>query len=89
MRKITETKNIFKVLDIDHLEIYHSNILAWLFDANGGHQTGSVYFRNIVSRFSKEMNDLVDMEWKSFTVYREFPVENDEKKRLYRHFLHF
>ena len=26
------------------------------------------------------MNDLVDMEWKSFTVYREFPVENDEKK---------
>ena len=35
-----------------------------------------------MNRFSKEMNDLVDMEWKSFTVYREFPVENDEKKAL-------
>ena len=80
MRKITETKNIFKVLDIGHLENYHSNMLAWLFDVNGGHHAGSVYFRNIVNRFSKEMYDLVDMEWELFNVYREFPVENDEKK---------
>ena len=80
MRKITETKNIFKVLDIGHLENYHSNMLAWLLDVNGGHHAGSVYFRNIVSRFSKEMYDLVAMKWESFTVYREFPVENDEKK---------
>ena len=80
MRKITETKNIFKVLDIGHLENYHSNMLAWLFDVKGGHHAGSVYFRNIVSRFSKEMYDLVDMEWELFNVYREFPVENDEKK---------
>ena len=36
MRKITETKNIFKLLDIGHLENYHSNMLAWLFDVNGG-----------------------------------------------------
>ena len=51
------------MLDIGHLENSHSNMLAWLFDANGGNQAGSVYFRNIVSRFSKEMYDLVDMEW--------------------------
>lgn len=49
MRKITETKNIFKVLDIGHLENYHSNMLAWLLDVNGGHHIGSTYFRNLVS----------------------------------------
>lgn len=85
MRKITETKNIFKVLDIGHLENYHSNMLAWLLDVNGGHHIGSTYFRNLVSgpiqkKSQKEMEETVDMDWESFSVYREFPVENDEKK---------
>ena len=85
MRKITETKNIFKVLDIGHLENYHSNMLAWLLNVNGGHHIGSTYFRNLVSgpiqkKSQKEMEETVDMEWESFDVYREFPVENDEKK---------
>src|SRR5262245_43512114 len=46
--------NIFRVLRIEHAEIRHSNVLAWLLTPNGTHGLGSLFLRRFVSTFLLE-----------------------------------
>lgn len=42
--------NIFDILKISRTEIRHSNILAWLFDANENHGFGDLIIRSVMQR---------------------------------------
>ncbi|MFJ8246786.1 PD-(D/E)XK nuclease family protein [Peribacillus asahii] len=42
--------NPLKVLRVDHFEIRHSNVLAWLLDPDENHQFGSLFIRKLLSR---------------------------------------
>ena len=74
------TSNIFKILGVQNLEIYHNNMLAWLFDSNQKDHPGSIFLRRITSALDESMYDAVDMEWKNFKVHREYSIETDEKQ---------
>lgn len=40
----TEKFNLFDILNCSRAEIRHSNMLAWLFDANENHGVGDKFF---------------------------------------------
>ena len=70
--------NIFDILKISRTEIRHSNVLAWLLDANGNHMLGDYFFRNVLrsilynaedGRYDKTKVLLFDLY--SFKVLRE------------------
>lgn len=42
--------NVFDILKISRNEIRHSNVLAWLFDANANHNLGDSFFSAVLSR---------------------------------------
>jgi len=43
------TFNVFRALRIEHYEIRHSNVLAWLLDPEESHKLGSIFLRRILS----------------------------------------
>lgn len=74
--------NPLKVLRVDHYEIRHSNVLAWLLDPNENHQLGSFFVRKLLSRMltrSENEDKLTDVDYLPFlyssltdaVVYRE------------------
>lgn len=78
--RMETTTNIFKILGVQNLEMYHNNMLAWLFDSNQKDHPGSIFLRRITSVLDESMYDAVDMEWKSFKVHREYSIKTDEKQ---------
>jgi len=46
--------NIFRVLKIEHSEIRHSNVLAWLLTPTGTHGLGATFLRRFVSKLLLE-----------------------------------
>ncbi len=42
--------NLFSILRIDHAEIRHSNVLAWLLTPGESHGLGPVFLRRFLSR---------------------------------------
>lgn len=75
----TAELNIFDVLKITRTEIRHSNMLSWLFDANGTHGMGdkfiSLFMQSLVSSNqiqSKQIFDYLLSDYYSFSVYREW-----------------
>lgn len=88
----TEKFNLFDILKISRAEIRHSNMLAWLFDANENHGVGDKFFKKImqklVERNSKGKFDIFQIllfDFYSFIIYREWKnidllfVSDDEK----------
>lgn len=88
----TEKFNIFDVLKISRTEIRHSNILAWLFDANENHGLGDKFVKKVMQKFiEKNLNGKFDvfetllLDFYSFNIYREWNnidlmlVSDDEK----------
>lgn len=74
--------NPLKVLRVNHFEIRHSNVLAWLLDPSENHQLGSYFVKKVFSRLvTKSENedklenfDFLQYLYSSFTnaeVYRE------------------
>ena len=84
--------NLFDVLRISRTEIRHSNMLAWLLNANENHGMGDAYIKallqHLVANDSTERYDvfhLALMDFYGFTVQREWNnidillVSNEEK----------
>ncbi len=84
--------NLFDVLRISRTEIRHSNMLAWLLNANENHGMGDAYIKALLQRLvandSTERYDvfhLALMDFYGFTVQREWNnidillVSNEEK----------
>lgn len=86
--------NIFDVLKISRTEIRHSNVLAWLLDANENHGLGDMFIREIMQTLVEEDDSgkydvfrLLLLDFHSFTVYREWNnidilLLSDEEKTL-------
>lgn len=75
----TEKFNLFDVLKISKAEIRHSNMLAWLFDANENHGLGDKFIRNIIQKLVENDADkkldvfqILLLDFYSFIVYREW-----------------
>lgn len=75
--------NIFDVLKISRTEIRHSNILAWLLDANESHGLGDFVVRGLIQRVIQEHQTycearhtnvlkLLTMDYSHFSVFREW-----------------
>lgn len=75
--------NIFDVLKISRTEIRHSNVLAWLFDANENHGLNDLFIRGVIHKAvekNKEYFDakfinvlsLLTSDYSHFFVYREW-----------------
>ena len=67
--------NIFNVLKLVRTEIRHSNMLAWLLDANESHGLGDLFIRELMNPFvaGKENNiDWLMMDYTSCSVRREW-----------------
>lgn len=84
--------NLFDVLRISRTEIRHSNMLAWLLNANENHGMGDAYVKALTQRLvANESTGRYDvfhlalMDFYSFTVQREWNnidillVSNEEK----------
>ncbi len=75
----TNKLNIFDVLKITRTEIRHSNMLSWLFDANGNHGLGdkfiSLFMHALVSNNQIQSTQIFEYllsDFYSFSVYREW-----------------
>ncbi len=75
----TNKLNIFDVLKITRTEIRHSNMLSWLFDANGSHGIGdkfiSLFMQSLVSNSQIQSTQIFEYllsDFYSFSVYREW-----------------
>lgn len=89
----TEKFNIFDVLKISRAEIRHSNMLAWLFDANENHGLGDKFVKKIMQKFVEnnlngskfDVFEILLLDFYSFNIYREWNnidlllVSDDEK----------
>ncbi|WP_265447792.1 PD-(D/E)XK nuclease family protein [Acetivibrio straminisolvens] len=75
--------NIFDILKISRTEIRHSNILAWLLDANENHGIGDIFIRSVIQRLiqnnldyfnSNKINvlELLTLDFSNFTIMREW-----------------
>ena len=84
--------NLFDVLKICRTEIRHSNVLSWLLNPNENHNLGDTFIKKVFQEFiknqpsaSKEVMQLLLMDFYSFSVYREWKnidillVSDDEK----------
>lgn len=88
IKKIEETKNIFKVLGIFNQNTFHSNILAWLLhyqDKDTGHGFQDTFLKLILKEFKipfaeAEMGKNNPELWTSFAIYRDVPIEDEECK---------
>ena len=86
--------NIFDVLKISRTEIRHSNVLAWLLDANENHGLGDMFILEILQTLVENDDNgrydvfrILLMDFHSFTVYREWNnidilLLSDEEKTL-------
>lgn len=91
----TEKFNLFDVLKISHAEIRHSNMLAWLFDANENHGIGDRFIKKIIQKIAEndrqkryDVFQLLLLDFYSFTVYREWNnidllIVSDEEKTAF------
>lgn len=75
----TTKLNIFDVLKVSRAEIRHSNMLSWLFDANGSHGIGdkfvSLFMQSLFSNNNIQGSKIFDYilsDFYSFYVYREW-----------------
>lgn len=73
--------NIFNILKTEHTEIRHSNMLAWLLNANEKHGLGDLFIRNFLNEIIKENPEKFDCinlskllldSVNNFTIYREY-----------------
>ena len=78
----TSKVNLFEVLKISRTEIRHSNILAWLLDANENHGLNDLFIRGVIHKVVENNRDyferqkinvleLLTVDYSHFTVYRE------------------
>lgn len=91
----TEKFNIFDVLKISRAEIRHSNMLAWLFDANENHGINDRFIKKIAQQIAKndtqgkyDVFQLLLLDFYSFSVYREWNnidllIVSDEEKTVF------
>lgn len=75
----TEKFNIFDVLKISRTEIRHSNMLAWLFDANENHGLGDKFVKKIMQKFVEndltgkfDVFEILLLDFYNFNIYREW-----------------
>lgn len=83
--------NLFDVLKASRNEIRHSNVLAWLLDANENHEIGDTFIKRTIQDLIKDSTSqsnifrLLLLDFYSFSVYREWKnidilmLSNDEK----------
>lgn len=91
----TEKFNIFDVLKISRTEIRHSNMLAWLFNANENHGIDDRFIKKIAQQIAKndtqgkyDVFQLLLLDFYSFSVYREWNnidllIVSDEEKTAF------
>lgn len=86
--------NPFKVLQIDQYEIRHSNMIAWLLEAQGNHQLGDYVFKKLMAKvllheenqqiigtgLDFEAQDLLKHNFYDLQVIRE--KVTDDRKRI-------
>lgn len=75
----TSRFNLFDVLKISRTEIRHSNILAWLINANENHGFGDQFIKRIVQQIVEndeegkyDIFQLLLLDFYNFTIYREW-----------------
>ena len=95
LKQWAEKFNIFDVLKISRTEIRHSNMLAWLFDANENHSIGDRFIKKTAQRIAEndiqgkyDIYQLLLLDFYSFTVYREWNnidllIVSDEEKTAF------
>lgn len=69
-RHLRREVNVFDILKISETEIRHSNMLAWLLDANQNHGLGDYFIRQLYLRITGEENP-ENVDFKKFKIYRE------------------
>lgn len=70
--------NIFKILSLEHMEIRHSNFLAWLLDPSGNHGLGDFFLKKFLFEYAltggkagADVFDIDKMDLDDAIVYRE------------------
>jgi hypothetical protein len=77
--KITgENYNIFHILDIGHLENYHSKIIADLLNPKGLHNQGNIFLKLFLDNFSI---GTIDVE--TIQVFTEYVIDNNRRIDIY------
>lgn len=67
--------NIFNVLKLARTEIRHSNMLAWLMDANESHGLGDLFIRELMNPFVADKENSIDwlmLDYTNCSVRREW-----------------
>lgn len=78
LSKWSDKFNIFDVLKSSRNEIRHSNMLAWLLDANENHGIGDNYIRHFFqylvqeSEIKEDVFKFMLLDFYSFSIYREW-----------------
>lgn len=68
-RRLKMQVNVFDILKISEMEIRHSNMLAWLLDANQNHGLGDFFISNFYTEITGEHENA--NFFKDFSIYRE------------------
>ena len=84
LEKWTNNFNLFRVLSIEHMEIKHSNILAWLLDPNENHNLGDLFlseFLKLLVQDEEKPFDILFLDPYTFSVYREESSKKESSKK--------
>lgn len=82
----TEEVNMMSILRVDHKELQHSNLLAWLFDPKGTHNLGDHFIKEFLKLYYKEFGykdlsssktrlsvfDFVELDLSDLEIKREY-----------------
>jgi hypothetical protein len=84
-RAVADDFNLFRVMDIEHIELIHSKLLAWLLDQrieHGSHAQGNLGFRLFIREFQTELDadqqrrQIADYADEDYRVRREVASTN-------------
>ena len=68
-RRLKREVNVFDILKVSETEIRHSNVLAWLLDANGNHGIGDFLIHRLFTEITGRPGNRINFG--NFRIYRE------------------
>jgi len=80
IHQFNSDQNLFHITSMDHMEIKHSNVLAWLLDGNESHGLKDLFFKNLMleiifrhkNKLSNLISEISQNNWCDSIVLREY-----------------
>jgi len=71
------SQNLFHIVSVEHMEIKHSNLLAWLLDPIESHHLNDMFFKCFMTQLMKKYGNKIDRSiltknWTNSIVLREY-----------------